>query len=91
MSSSLNKYKKILESTLVKNPSDFTRVQTKMPTPTDEAQTESSAFFKLIATLSNMHSTVSDYYLVRGNQQKAKYHQDLANRFRADSNTIKNG
>jgi hypothetical protein len=75
---------------LSRNQGDFTRTQTAVPKAKTPEDAEGAAFFKLIATASNLHSAIADFYLSKGDPRSSKYHTEIANRLRAESNRIKN-
>lgn len=77
---------KIFEALILRNMSDFTKVRSSG----NSGDVEQIAFFKMIMTLSNFHSTVSDMYLANGDDKGAKYHQELSMRFRNEANRAKN-
>ena len=79
-----------MEASRLGNPTDFTRVKTSQPDPQNPFEAENSGMFKLIATASNMHLTIADFYEARGEKSKSTYHLELANRLRAESNKFKN-
>jgi len=85
---STEKFINLLEASKTPRSSDFTRVR-NVGRPKDDEGLNDLAFFKLVATLGNLHATVSDYYALRGDNAKGKYHLDLANRFRTESNKAK--
>ena len=89
MKSAISTYLAVLEASKVQGVSNFTRVK-DTPKPMSQEDAHSSAMYKLIATASNLHSSIADFYLSEGNRSKATYHSDLSNRLRADSNKLKN-
>lgn len=81
----------INEGVAPRNMSDFTKTQSiKGNSSTSTKEVEQIAFFKLIMTLSNFHSTVSDMYLSKGLDARAKYHLDISLRMRNEATAIKN-
>lgn len=80
------------ESIAINNQSDFTRAaRIRASANAGEDKIHQVAFYKLMMTTSNMHSTVSDMYLADGNSGRAGYHTELSIRFRNEANKIKNG
>lgn len=51
---------------------------------------DSVMFFKMLMTLSNFHSTVSDMYFLRGDAHFSRRHYDYSVRFRNEANKVKN-
>lgn len=47
------------------------------------------AFYKLLMTTSNLHSTIHSFYDLIGENGSAKYHQELSRRFLAEANLLK--
>lgn len=78
------------EAIAPRNISDFTKVRQARPSGNDRDAIARIAFYKLLMTLSNMHSTVSDTYLANDVSGRAGYHMELSVRFRSEANKIKN-
>lgn len=71
------------ESVLVRKSGDFTK-----PNQLD-ADTENEAMYKLLMTLSNLHSAVSDIQKMSGNTLW-KWHSDISDKIRSEANKVKN-
>jgi hypothetical protein len=78
------------ESVVPRNASDFTRARSVKGNRDDKESLSKIAFYKLLMTMSNMHSTVSDTYLLNDNTGRAGYHMELSVRFRNEANKVKN-
>lgn len=87
---SVKSYLAAMESAIKGNPTDFTRVRSATPNPTTPKDAERSGMFKLVATASNLHLAIADFYQARGEQSKSNFHTEIANRLRAESNKLKN-
>lgn len=48
------------------------------------------AFYKLLMTLSNLHSTVHSFYSLIGEDSHSQYHETLSKRFFTDAQRLKN-
>ena len=48
------------------------------------------AFYKLLMTLANMHSTVYSTYIAYGQESLGNFHRDMATRFVNEANRVKN-
>ena len=57
---------------------------------TSSKHLDSLSFYKLLITLSNLHSTVSTFYESVNEKSLSSYHNQLAVRFATDANNIKN-
>lgn len=81
------KYKSLTEalneSVLIKKPGDFTKPNQL------EADTQNEAMYKLLMTLSNLHSAVSDVQKMSGNTMW-KWHADMSDKIRSEANRNKN-
>lgn len=52
-------------------------------------QIDALAFYKLLMTTSNLHSTVSTFYETIGETGLARYHSGLSKRFLTEANAVK--
>lgn len=66
------------------NPAEFKKV---LPAATE--QDHSQVMFKLLQTLSNFHDSIADLYAKDGNNGKASYHYQMANRIRTEAQQSK--
>lgn len=57
---------------------------------TNNNKIDAFAFYKLLVTLSNMHSTVESFYDSIGETSQANYHNQLSMKILNEANTIKN-
>ena len=48
------------------------------------------AFYKLLMTLANMHSTVYSTYVAYNQEALGTFHRDMATRFANEANRVKN-
>lgn len=78
-----------MEALRTGNPTDFTRPRTATPHSYTPKEAEQSGMFKLVATASNLHLAIADFYQARGEQSKSNFHTEIANRLRAESNKLK--
>lgn len=66
------------------NPGEFQKVL-----PATSEQDHHQVMFKLLQTLSNFHDTVADMYASKGDNGKASYHYQIANRIRAEASAAR--
>jgi hypothetical protein len=66
---------------------DFTGPSRKQTTKNNAA---SVTFYKLLMTLSNLHSTVYSCYAMFGEENQGQFHRDLSARFVNEANRVKN-
>lgn len=70
---------------------DFTRVNRRNATPSQpNTQQTEIAFYKMLMTLANMHSTIYSFYMAAGQDSLGAFHRDLSARFVNEANRIKN-
>lgn len=74
-------------TTTIKRISDFVSPSRK---PTNKDNAGAVTFYKLLMTLSNLHSTVYSCYVMFGEEQQGQFHRDLSARFVTEANRIKN-
>lgn len=66
---------------------DFTSIRQKT---TNKNNADAVAFYKLLMTLSNLHSTVYSTYIAYGQESLGNYHRDMSTRFANEANRVKN-
>lgn len=65
---------------------DFTGPSRK---PTTKGNADAVTFYKLLMTLSNLHSTVYSMYVMFGQEQLGAFHRDLSAKFVSEANRVK--
>lgn len=71
------------ESVLVPKVGDFTKPNQM------NADTNNEVMYKLLMTLSNMHSSIGDLQKMSGNSMW-KWHSDMSDKIRSEANRFKN-
>lgn len=66
---------------------DFTGPSRKA---TNSSNAQAVTFYKLLMTLSNLHSTVYSMYVMLGKEGQGAFHRDLSAKFVNEANQVKN-
>lgn len=67
--------------------SDFTSPRRKSTT---KSNAKAVTFYKLLMSLSNLHSTVYSMYVSTGHASQGQFHRDLSAKFANEANRVKN-
>lgn len=71
----------------IKRIGDFTGPSRKTTT---KSNADSVTFYKLLMTLSNLHSTIYSMYIMFGQESLGNFHRDLSAKFVNEANRVKN-
>lgn len=66
---------------------DFTKVNRRSASGTQQTEV---AFYKMLMTLANLHSTIYSFYVIAEQESLGNFHRDLSARFVNEANRIKN-
>ena len=54
-----------------------------------EGKLDAHAFYKLLMTTSNLHSTIESFYSLIGEDSQSQYHKALSQRFFTEANRLR--